>query len=77
MRSDGLNQLKISAPHPMTEAYRLIPHLAALISLDSPFKLNQEKSAIVDIEHIAAPVLLHLEQHPLLLGSGQRILKSI
>jgi hypothetical protein len=40
MRGDGKNQLKISAPHPMTETYRLIPVplLAALISLDSPFK---------------------------------------
>jgi hypothetical protein len=37
MRGDGQNQLKISAPHPMTETYRLIPLLAALISLDSPF----------------------------------------
>jgi hypothetical protein len=38
MRGGGKNQLKISAPHPMTETYRLIPLLAALISLDSPFK---------------------------------------
>jgi hypothetical protein len=37
MRGDVQNQLKISAPHPMTETYRLIPLLAALISLDSPF----------------------------------------
>jgi hypothetical protein len=40
MRGDGQNQLKISAPHPMTETYRLIPLLAALISLDSPYKAN-------------------------------------
>jgi hypothetical protein len=38
MRGNGQNQLKISAPYPMTETYRLIPLLAALISLDSPFK---------------------------------------
>jgi hypothetical protein len=38
MRGNGQNQLKIPAPHPMTENYRLIPLLAALISLDSPFK---------------------------------------
>ena len=41
MRGDGKNQLKISAPHPMTETYRLIPLLAALISLDSPFKYEK------------------------------------
>jgi hypothetical protein len=40
MRGNEQNQLKISAPHPMTETYRLIPLLAALISLDSPFKLS-------------------------------------
>ncbi len=40
MRGDGQNQLKISAPHPMTETYRLISLLAALISLDSPFKVT-------------------------------------
>ncbi len=39
MRGDGQNQLKISAPHPMTETYQLISRLATLISLDSPFKL--------------------------------------
>jgi hypothetical protein len=33
MRGHGQNQLKISAPHPMTETCRLIPLLAALISL--------------------------------------------
>jgi hypothetical protein len=38
MRGDGQNQLKISAPHPITETYPLIPLLASLISLDSPFK---------------------------------------
>jgi hypothetical protein len=38
MRGDGQNQLKILAPHPMTETYRLIPLLTALILLDSPFK---------------------------------------
>ncbi len=38
MRSHGQNQLKISAPHPMTETCQLILLLAALISLDSPFK---------------------------------------
>jgi hypothetical protein len=37
MRGDGQNQLKISAPHPVTENYRLVPLLAALISLDSRF----------------------------------------
>jgi hypothetical protein len=37
MRGDGQNQLKISAPHPTTETYRLILLLASLISLDSPF----------------------------------------
>jgi hypothetical protein len=40
MRNDGQNQLKILAPHLTTETYRLIPLLAALISLDSPFKLK-------------------------------------
>jgi hypothetical protein len=40
MRGDGQNQRKISAPHPMTETYRLISLLAALISLDSPFNIN-------------------------------------
>ncbi len=40
MRGNGQNQLKISAPHPMTETYRLIPLLAALISLDSPFNVK-------------------------------------
>jgi hypothetical protein len=39
MRDDGQNQLKISAPHPMTETYQLIPLVASLISLDSPFKV--------------------------------------
>ncbi len=39
MRGDGQNQLKISAPHPVTETCRLIPLLAALISLDSPFNV--------------------------------------
>jgi hypothetical protein len=39
MRGDGQNQLKISAPHPVTETYRLIPLLAAQISLDSPFNV--------------------------------------
>jgi hypothetical protein len=39
MRGDGQNQLKISAPHPMTKTYRLIPLLAALISLESLFNL--------------------------------------
>jgi hypothetical protein len=38
MRGDGQNQLKILAPHPVTETYRLTPLLAALILLDSPFK---------------------------------------
>jgi hypothetical protein len=38
MRGDGQNQLKISASHPITETYQLIPLLAALILLDSPFK---------------------------------------
>jgi hypothetical protein len=38
MRGDGQNQLKISAPHPMTVIYLLIPLSATLISLDSPFK---------------------------------------
>jgi hypothetical protein len=38
MRGDGQNQLKISAPHPMTETYRLIPLLAEIILLDSHFK---------------------------------------
>ncbi len=38
MRGEGQNQLKISAPHPMTETYWLIPLSAALILLDSPFK---------------------------------------
>jgi hypothetical protein len=38
MRGDGQNQLKISAPHPIRGTYRLVPVLAALISLDSPFK---------------------------------------
>jgi hypothetical protein len=40
MRGDGKNQLKISAAHPMTETYRLIPLLAALISLDNPFEAS-------------------------------------
>jgi hypothetical protein len=31
---------EISAPHPLTENYRLIPLLAALISLDSPFNIQ-------------------------------------
>ncbi len=39
MRGDGQNQLKISAPHPIRGTYHLIPVLAALISLDSPFKI--------------------------------------
>jgi hypothetical protein len=38
MSGDGQNQRKISAPHPMTETYRLISLLIALILLDSPFK---------------------------------------
>jgi hypothetical protein len=38
MRGDGQNQRKISAPHPLTETYQLIPLLATLISLDRPFK---------------------------------------
>ncbi len=33
MRGDGQNQLKISAPHPITETHRLIPVLAAPTSL--------------------------------------------
>jgi hypothetical protein len=37
MRIDRQNQLKILAPNPMAETYRLIPLLAAQISLDSPF----------------------------------------
>jgi hypothetical protein len=40
LRGDGQNQLKISAPHLMTETYRLISILAALISLDSPFNAS-------------------------------------
>jgi hypothetical protein len=40
MRDDGQNQLKISVPHPITETYRLIPLLASLILLDSPFNKN-------------------------------------
>jgi hypothetical protein len=47
MRGDGQNQLKISAPHPMTETYRLIPLLAALISLDSP--VPDERSRILEV----------------------------
>jgi hypothetical protein len=43
MRGDGQNQRKISAPHPVTGTYRLIPLLAALISLDSPFKRKSAK----------------------------------
>jgi hypothetical protein len=38
MRGDGQNQLKISLPHHITEAYQLMPLLDSLISLDSPFK---------------------------------------
>jgi hypothetical protein len=38
MRGNLQNQLKILAPHPVTETYGLIPLLVALISLDSPFK---------------------------------------
>jgi hypothetical protein len=38
MRGDGQNQLKILAPHPLTETYGLKPLLATVISLDSPFK---------------------------------------
>ncbi len=44
MRSDGQNQLEISAPHTITETYRLIPLLASLISLDSPF--NDKKGRV-------------------------------
>jgi hypothetical protein len=40
MRGDGQNQLKISAPHPVTETYRFIPLLATLILLDSPFNIE-------------------------------------
>jgi hypothetical protein len=36
-RGDGQNQLKISAPLPERETYRLIPLSAGQISLDSPF----------------------------------------
>jgi hypothetical protein len=42
MRGDGQNQLKISAPHPVIETHQLIPLLAALISLDSPFKQKND-----------------------------------
>jgi hypothetical protein len=38
MRGDGQNQLKISAPHSVTETYGLITLSATVISLDSPFK---------------------------------------
>jgi hypothetical protein len=40
MREDGENQLKMSAPLPLRETYRLIPLSAKSISLDSPFKYH-------------------------------------
>jgi hypothetical protein len=62
MRGDGQNQLKISAPHPMTETYRFISLLAALIALDSPFKLSLSSCSglhfIICTMHI---LLLHPE----------------
>jgi hypothetical protein len=48
MRGDGQNQLKISVPHPITETYRLIPVLAALIALDSPFKVQLQKCSEIN-----------------------------
>jgi hypothetical protein len=38
MRKDDVNQLKISAPLPFRQTYRLIPLSAKSISLDSLFK---------------------------------------
>jgi hypothetical protein len=55
MRGDGQNQLKISAPHPMTETQRLISLLAALISLDSPFN---HCLAVVDTAEFDSAVTL-------------------
>jgi hypothetical protein len=63
MRGDGQNQLKISAPHPTTE---LISLLAALISLESPFKGSNSGAAarihvsldISGIPHIFQPKIL-------------------
>jgi hypothetical protein len=46
MRGDGQNQLKILAPHPATETYQLIPLLATLISLDSPFKYSSFSASL-------------------------------
>jgi hypothetical protein len=40
-----INQLKISAPLPVKETYRLIPLLAKLISLGSPFNRYVESKA--------------------------------
>jgi hypothetical protein len=51
MRIDGQNQLKISAPNPMTETYRLISLLAALISLDSPAVRGHSKISAHTLPH--------------------------
>jgi hypothetical protein len=53
MRGDGQNQRKISAPHPVTETYRLIPLFAALISLDSPFKVMALDACVQTLVHFS------------------------
>jgi hypothetical protein len=57
MRGDGQNQLTISAPHPIIETYRLIPLLASLISLDSPFNGPLSLSSLAGLDlHIKIPL---------------------
>jgi hypothetical protein len=56
MRGDVQNQLKISAPHPITETYRFIPLLAALISLDSPFNFNEQSLYILILSELKVTI---------------------
>jgi hypothetical protein len=59
MRGDDRNQLQIPAPLPLKNMFRMIPHSAKSISLDSPFNINnlfeKEKTTlkVCTIEKIA------------------------